>query len=335
MLVFQVVTATLVVVAIAVIGEIIRLDIRLTVAALVGAMVGALLVPRVVVRIVQPVLMKLFMFLLAASMAIVSPIIYGGGSLEPLRLQVVSWALTALVAIAAIGLAAVAEFVAVLCFLAIAISRRRYHRSYVEPPLLVVDVLLNALVMLQPVNSLMEEGDKWEVVRLLNSAAVQMRTGLAGLGGILDPADRAVYEGRCKAAGDVVQSYGLWVVLPTRDTRVELIDRLEDLVVNLTFGFYDALPTEGVVAEPSFGEKIMRLIRFLVNVAAGVVPLALIYLAKLAGLDLSTSGVGIGAAVFAIAWAAVVVISSVDENYSNRIAMVGEMASAIRSGSKG
>ncbi|MBH0777287.1 hypothetical protein [Nocardia bovistercoris] len=321
-------------VAVAVLASMQNFNIEARVGVMMGVVIG------VAAGVVAPGLSSI---LGARSVLILLPLIAGvatipllyGKSLESLSVTAHVSLLTILCLMtASLAISGLFVYSGLLIGLLIGLRRKNSHRRKIDPSMLIVNSLLDLIMLLRSAQALISEDGKWQVVSRLHESSAYIRTYLPVTGSILDPVERIVFEGRCHSASKIIRSYALWAALPTPSTRHDLLERLEEVTTNISLGLYDLMPKSEGVAVISVADRLRAMVRVLLNIMAGTIPLMLIYLAKWAGFDLSASGIGVGAAVFAILWAAVVIISSLDENYASRLAALSDMMSAIRGSAK-
>lgn len=114
------------------------------------------------------------------------------------------------------------------------------------------------------------------LLSLLNSASSVLERLLLEERPSDEPVSRAIWRGRCRQCVQRLRSFDLWIVLPNRQTRVDLQAEFTGLIHVLARGCLNELP----IAEPSPRRKIAVFGSAMRSLLPGLIPLAAVSGAK-------------------------------------------------------
>jgi hypothetical protein len=143
---------------------------------------------------------------------------------------------------------------------------------------------------------------------------------------LVDPVSRAIWRDRCRQCAERLRSFDLWIVLPRRETRDDLLAEVTTLIQVLVRGCLDELPT----ADPRPQRKLAVVGSKARGLLLGLMPLSLVLAAWSLGLNLS-GPIGGAWVVASVAWFALTLLTTFDSQAANRISLLKDAAEATAS----
>jgi hypothetical protein len=160
----------------------------------------------------------------------------------------------------------------------------------------------------------------------LDEAALVLESGFYREVRLADPVSRATWRDRCRQCAQRLRSYDLWIVLPRRETRDDLLAEVATLIQVVVRGCLDELPA----ADPRPQRKLAVLASRLRGLLLGLIPLASVLGAQLTGVNLS-GPVGGAWVVAATAWFALTLLTTFDSQAATRVSLLKDAADAVAS----
>jgi hypothetical protein len=167
--------------------------------------------------------------------------------------------------------------------------------------------------------------DQPGLLRLLDNAAVVLESHFWKQVQLTNPLSRHAWRSRCRQCAQRLRSFDLWIVLPRRETRTDLQAEIVSVIHVLVRGSLDELPTA-----PPGARRLAALGNAVRGIVLGLIPLAAVVGAKVAGLDLS-GPMGGAFVVAAVAWFVLTVLTTFDGQATSRLSLLKDAADAMAS----
>ncbi|MCP2249809.1 hypothetical protein LX86_008596 [Lentzea aerocolonigenes] len=167
--------------------------------------------------------------------------------------------------------------------------------------------------------------DQSRLLGLLDNAAVVLESHFWKQIQLTNPLSRHTWRSRCRQCAQRLRSFDLWIVLPRRETRTDLQAEIVNLIHVLVRGSLDELPTA-----PPGPRRLAVLGNAVRGLVLGLIPLAAVFGAKVAGLDLS-GPMGGAFVVAAVAWFVLTMLTTFDGQATGRLSLLKDAADAMAS----